>query len=45
MDYPKEKIEVGADYYALELSADEKGEVFVGGQSAWAGWADEGMPG
>jgi hypothetical protein len=41
VDYPKEKIEAGANYYALEFSADDKGQVIVSGQTMWTGWADK----
>ncbi len=41
MDYPKEKIEAGTEYYAFEFSADEQGQVVLSGQTMWTGWADE----
>jgi hypothetical protein len=41
MEFPKDNIKLGADYYAFELSADEAGTIWVGSQTHWVGWADE----
>lgn len=43
MLFPKDKINKDARYYALELSADDRGHMSIGGQTIWVGWADEEM--